>query len=93
MFSWLKKLGKATSTTTAPHFEPVSYQGFDIYPEPKAESGQYRLQGRIVQLKDGTQRGYLLIRSDVLPSAEQAAELMIAKAKRVIDENGEHLFD
>ncbi|WP_445396523.1 HlyU family transcriptional regulator [Zobellella sp. An-6] len=92
MFNWLKKLGGGAKPG-GPRFEPQSYQGFDIYPEPKAEGGQYRLQGRIVQLKDGNRREYLLIRSDLLPSAELAAELMIAKAKRVIDENGERLFD
>lgn len=92
MFKWLKKLAGGASPA-APGFEPVSYRGFDIYPEPRQEGGQFRLQGRIVQHKDGQQREYLLIRSDLLPSADQAAELMIGKAKRVIDENGERLFD
>ncbi|GAA3537473.1 HlyU family transcriptional regulator [Zobellella aerophila] len=92
MFNWLKNLGKPKQTSTDPAFETVSYQGFDIYPEPKAEGGQYRLQGRIVKVIDQEPREYLLIRSDLLPSAELAAELMVAKAKRVIDENGERIF-
>ncbi|PSJ44726.1 transcriptional regulator [Zobellella endophytica] len=93
MLKWLKKLAGGGVSTATPGSEPVSYRGFDIYPEPRQEGGQFRLQGRIVQHKDGEQREYLLIRSDLLPSAEQAAELMIGKAKRVIDENGERLFD
>ncbi|OIN10419.1 HlyU family transcriptional regulator [Oceanisphaera psychrotolerans] len=93
MFDWLKKWCTKDSHATSPHFEPASYQGFDIHPEPMAEGGQYRLHGRITRLKDGELQEYRLIRSDLLPSAEQAAELMIAKAKRVIDENGERIFD
>jgi hypothetical protein len=93
MFNWLKKwLSQGTSSAT-PGFEPESYRGFDIYPEPMAEGGQYRLHGRITRLKDGELQEYRLIRSDLLPSAEQAAELMVAKARRVIDENGERIFD
>ena len=93
MFNWLKKWFQQETAVAAPHFEPESYQGFDIYPDPMPEAGQYRLHGRITQLKDGERQEYRLIRSDLLPSAEQAAELMIAKAKRVIDENGERIFD
>lgn len=92
MFNWLKNLSKPKPTSSGPAFDVVSYQGFDIYPEPKAEGGQYRLQGRIVKIIDEQPREYLLIRSDLLSSAELAAELMVAKARRVIDENGERIF-
>ncbi|MDP5290687.1 HlyU family transcriptional regulator [Oceanimonas sp. CHS3-5] len=92
MFGWLKKLVSAP-VPEQPRFEPVEYQGFTIIPEPGAEGGQYRLQGRIVLQKDGEQREYRLIRADLLPGAEQAAELMVSKARRLIDENGERLFD
>ncbi|MBM7454410.1 hypothetical protein HNR62_000239 [Oceanisphaera litoralis] len=93
MFNWLKKWFAQGASTTTPDVEPESYRGFDIHPEPMAEGGQYRLHGRITRLKDGELQEYRLIRSDVLPSAEQAAELMIAKARRVIDEQGERIFD
>ncbi|WP_107851398.1 HlyU family transcriptional regulator [Oceanimonas marisflavi] len=92
MFGWLKKRFASPAPAQA-HFEPVEYKGFTIIPEPGAEGGQYRLQGRIVQHKDGEQREYRLIRADLLPGAEQAAELMVTKARRLIDENGERLFD
>ncbi|WP_298723523.1 HlyU family transcriptional regulator [uncultured Oceanisphaera sp.] len=93
MFNWLKKWLSPNAPAVTPAYEPESYQGFGIYPEPMAEGGQYRLHGRITRLKDGERQEYRLIRSDLLPSAEQAAELMVAKAKRVIDENGERIFD
>ncbi|AEY02452.1 transcriptional activator HlyU [Oceanimonas sp. GK1] len=92
MFTWLKNLF-AASAPAGPRFEPEEYKGFTIIPEPGAEGGQYRLQGRILQERDGEPREYRLIRADLLPTAEQAAELMVSKAKRLIDENGERLFD
>ena len=92
MFNWLKRLGQNKAGASA-GFAHVSYQGFDIHPAPLPDSGQYRLHGRITRLKDGELQEHRLIRSDLLPSAELAAELMVAKAKRVIDENGSRLFD
>lgn len=97
MFNWLTKWlsGSAhpASTIATSRFALVNYQGYDIHPEPLAEGGQYRINGRITQLFDGTEHSYALVRADVLPSAEQAAELMVAKAKRVIDEHGSRLFN
>lgn len=93
MLNWLKKW--AFSSPSAPveaDFSPINYQGYDIYPAPIAEGSQYRINGRITQVIDGTEHCYDLVRADLLPSAEQAAELMIAKAKRVIDEHGNRLF-
>jgi hypothetical protein len=94
MFNWLKKLGRSPAQRQASsRFEPVDYQGYRIQPDPQAEGGQYRLRGRILAERDGETREYLLIRADLLPSAEQAAELMIGKARRLIDESGDRLFD
>lgn len=92
MFKWLTRLGQKEAASPA-GFAQESYQGFDIHPEPLADKGQYRLHGRITRLNDGELQEYRLIRADLLPSAELAAELMVAKAKRMIDENGSRLFD
>ncbi|MFD1007718.1 HlyU family transcriptional regulator [Oceanisphaera ostreae] len=92
MFNWLKRLGQPTTVKPA-QFAEETYQGFAIHPEPLIENGQYRLHGRITQLNTGELQEYRLIRCDLLPSAELAATLMVAKAKRMIDENGSRLFD
>ncbi|MGO1791989.1 MAG: HlyU family transcriptional regulator [Oceanisphaera sp.] len=95
MFNWLKRLGqsKADKSISAVQFAEEFYHGFSIHPEPLAEHGQFRLHGRITRQNNGEQQEYRLIRSDLLPSAELAATLMVDKAKRVIDENGTRLFD
>ncbi|WP_108816184.1 HlyU family transcriptional regulator [Loktanella sp. Alg231-35] len=65
-----------------------TYNGFAITPTPQKESGGWRLAARIE--KGGQEQ--LLIRSDVLNSKEQAEEASVAKAKQIIDEQGERLF-
>ncbi len=64
------------------------YKDFAITPVPQKESGGWRLSARIE--KDGQE--HVLIRSDVLQTKEQADDASIAKAKQMIDEQGERLF-
>ena len=96
MFNWLTKwLARPTTASLTMAVTPsamVNYQGYDIHPEPLAQGGQYRINGRITHVIDGTEHSYTLVRADLLPSAEQASELMVCKAKRVIDEQGRQIF-
>ena len=94
MFNWLKKIAfNSTPAKLSPNFASISYQGYSIHPCPLAEGGQYRVNGQITQVIDDIEHHYALVRADLLPSAEQAAELMVAKAQRVIDEHGTRLFN
>jgi hypothetical protein len=65
-----------------------TYKDFAITPVPQKESGGWRLAARVE--KDG--REQMVIRSDVLQTKELAETVSIAKAKQVIDEQGERLF-
>ena len=73
--------------------EPVAHEGFRIYPEPQNEGGQYRLQARIEKDVGGELRSHHLIRADVFTSADDAAEAAVAKAKMLIDQLGDGLFN
>ncbi|MEX0318723.1 MAG: HlyU family transcriptional regulator [Ruegeria sp.] len=73
--------------------EPVAYKGFDIFPDLMAEGGKYRLSARIEKTVDGDRKTYAVIRADVFDSRDQAESFSIAKAKQVIDEQGERIFD
>lgn len=76
-----------------PELEPVAYNGFEIFPDLISEGGKYRLSARVEKTVDGERKTHLLIRADVFDSREQAESFSIAKAKQVIDEQGERLFD
>ena len=76
-----------------PDPETVEYKGFGIFPDPLAEGSKYRLSARIEKTIDGDRKTYLVIRADVFESRDQAESFSIAKAKQVIDEQGERVFD
>lgn len=73
--------------------EPVTYEGFDIFPEPMAEGAKYRLSARIGKIVDGEHKTHLVVRADVFDSQDEAESLSVAKAKQLIDEQGERIFD
>jgi hypothetical protein len=93
--SLFKKLfGSGTGNTPA-ESKPVAeatHEGFHIVAAPMPEGDQYRLAGTIEKEIGGEVKTHRLIRADMFPSADVAAEATIRKAKRVIDEQGEHLF-
>ncbi|KIT16547.1 HlyU family transcriptional regulator [Jannaschia aquimarina] len=72
----------------AEEFSVETYEGFTITPRPISEGGQFRL-GAVIEKGEQTHE---LIRADVFRDRDSAAEASIAKAKQVIDEQGEGLF-
>lgn len=76
-----------------PSAETLEYNGFHITPEPIAEDGQYRLAARIVGEVGGETKEHRLIRADVMRDRDEAVEAAVRKAKQLIDQQGERLFD
>ncbi len=82
--------GGASSSQADP--EPVEYKGCRIYPEPEPAGQQFRLAARIEKEIDGETRTHRLIRADTLQDRETAVSASVAKARQVIDEQGDELF-
>lgn len=74
--------------------EPVAegYNGFRIFAEPMKDDGVYRLSARIELDTDDEVRVHQLIRADTFNDENSAAEASIAKAKQLIDQQGDKLF-
>ncbi|MDX8354404.1 HlyU family transcriptional regulator [Cognatiyoonia sp. IB215182] len=83
--------GGGQAKTTADVRE--TYQDMQILPEPMAEGNVYRLRARITQDKDGQSNEHVLIRADTFQDRDAAIAAAITKAKQMIDEQGERLFD
>ncbi len=81
------------STDNSQKPETASYteehDGFTITATPVSESGQYRINGTIVM---GEQQ-HIFIRADLLPSAESCAQETFRKARLMIDQQGQRIFD
>lgn len=69
-----------------------SYEGFSITPDPIKEGGSWRLAARVEKEIGGETKTHRLIRADTFQSADEAASASIAKAKQIIDEQGNRLF-
>ena len=69
--------------------DPIDYKGFSITPAPAREGSRYRIGAHVE--KDG--KSHHLIRADTLDDAESANEASINKAKQLIDQMGDRLFD
>jgi hypothetical protein len=72
--------------------EPVEYEGYRIRPAPFARQGQYQTCGMIEKEIGGELKQYQFIRAEAHPSRDQAIEFSIAKAKQIIDEQGDLIF-
>jgi len=78
--------------SSPPEPEPEIYQDFRIYIEPINDGSSYRLAARIEKTIDGELKTHQLVRADTFQSAEQAEKPSLAKAKQVIDEQGDGIF-
>jgi hypothetical protein len=75
---------------TAP--EPVAYKGFVIRPAPFKTDGQYQTAGTIEREVAGVRQEHRFIRADAFASLEDAVTFTLAKARQMIDLQGERLF-
>lgn len=69
------------------------YNGFVITPVPNQQSGQYLAAGRISKAFPDGERATTFIRADAHSNWDDACTTAINKAKRIIDEQGDNLFD
>lgn len=87
--SLLSKLfGSRSKAPEGPAQKPEEYNGFTITPTPIKDGSGWRISALIE--KDG--RSHTLIRADTIADLDQAAAASTAKAKRMIDEQGDRLF-
>ena len=94
--SWLSRIfggGGTSKGGTPPAAGAVEvYQGFRITPTPIREGGQFRISARIEKDVAGETKMHDLIRADTMADQTQAANASVAKAKQMIDEQGERIF-
>ena len=77
--------------------EPASgaseeHKGFRITPKPIREGGHYRIAARIEKEVAGVLRVHDLVRADTVASLDDAKAMSVAKARQMIDEQGDGLF-
>ena len=72
--------------------EPVEHAGFTIVATPRKASGGWSTEGRIRKVVEGEEKDIHFIRADTSTSREAAVSLSVSKARKIIDEQGERVF-
>jgi hypothetical protein len=90
--SLLSRLFGSRPAAEPPPAPAEEHKGFRIVPRPIPEGGTYRVAARIEKEVGGQTRAHDLVRADTMASLDEAKALSVAKARQMIDEQGERLF-
>jgi hypothetical protein len=95
MFSRLKAvLGRLAAPAEAPAVSPVEYKGYRIHPAPYLNSSSsYQTAGTIEKDTPEGPRRHEFVRADTYDSRDAAVAFTISKAKQLIDQLGERMFN
>jgi hypothetical protein len=93
MAAMLKALWqRLTAGGGAPDAAPIEYNGYLIRPTPYARGSGYQTCGVITKEVAGETREHRFIRAETHPNLAGAVEFSLAKARQLIDEQGDRLF-
>jgi hypothetical protein len=72
--------------------EPVEYKGYVIRAAPYKSEGQYQTAGIIEREIGGERKEHRFVRADAFASYDDAVTFSLAKARQMIDLQGERIF-
>ncbi len=91
--SLFSRLFGSKSSPEAPQAaQAIEYEGFRITPQPMKEAQGFRLSALIEKDVNGVSKSHQLIRADTINDFDACVEASVAKAKQIIDQQGERLF-
>lgn len=92
--SFLKKLfgGSGTKSDTPETTAEIDYNGYHIAAQPYVADGQYQIAGIITKGSGEDVRTHRFIRADRCPAKNDATELTLAKARQIVDQQGDRMF-
>lgn len=85
--------GGGSGGSAAAAADPVEYNGFTIRPAPERTAGGWNTAGLIVKDVGGETKEQAFVRVDTHSDRDAAIAFSITKAKQIIDEQGERLFE
>lgn len=86
-----KLFGGGATKTPEPKGE--DHNGFTIFVDPMRDGPRWRVAARIEKTVDGATKTHQMIRADTMESREAAAEATLGKAKMLIDQQGDAIFE
>lgn len=89
---WSRGVSGRAGGSAEPAIPTIEYKGYRIRPAPVADKGQYRIAGTIEKDSPGGVSEHRFVRADMSPSRDDAIEFTVAKAKQIIDQQGDSIF-
>jgi len=89
--AWSRLKG-ASDGGGGPPIPAVEYKGYRIRPEPYRTKDHYQTAGTIEKVTPSGIREHRFIRADTYHSREDAIAFTVAKAKQIIDQQGDRIF-
>ena len=86
-------LSRLFGGSSAKEPEPETYNDYRIFVEPMNEGGSYRIGARIEKDIAGETKTHMMIRADSYNAIDTANEASLTKAKMLIDQQGDRIFD
>lgn len=95
MSFWKKLFGTGSDDTAGPAkvVRSAEHNGFQIEAMPYAEAGQFQVAGVISKEIGGIVRQHRFVRADRFATIDEAADFSLMKARQIIDQQGERIFD
>jgi hypothetical protein len=90
--SFWKSLFGSTSGAAAKTAKREDYNGYTIEAAPYPADGQFQVAGVIAKDIDGARKEHRFVRADRFSSQQEAADFSITKAKQIIDQSGDRMF-
>lgn len=84
--------GKSASDVPAGPVRSEDYEGYRIEAAPFRDGDQFLVAGTISKEIDGERKEHKFIRADRCPSIDDAAEMTVRKAKQIIEQSGDRMF-
>lgn len=91
--SFLKKLFGGGSKPAAAESPAIEHNGFLIRATPYQENGQWQMCGVIEKEIGGETKSHRFVRADRFPGESEARDFTVSKAKQIIDQMGDTLFN
>jgi len=90
--AWQRLAGGGAGEADAPAGPAIEYKGYRIRPAPYPAGGVYQTAGIIEKDTPEGVKEHRFVRADTHPSKDDAIAFAIAKAKQIVDLQGDRMF-
>ena len=87
-----KGAGSPANSTEPTTTAEIEYKGFVVRAAPRKEQGQFLVAGTIEKSVGGIVKQHRFVRADRSPNLDEITEMALAKARLMIDQQGDGVF-